>query len=79
MQRLRDANGNLQVDTARFPHGMKWLGDYIHSKGLKFGIYESAGYKTCLGAAGSYGPASRTMQIEQELAALIRSGVTRRR
>src|SRR5882757_8188396 len=40
MQHDRDANGNLQVDTTRFPHGMKWLGDYIHSKGLKFGIYE---------------------------------------
>jgi len=55
MQNDRDANGNLQVDTTRFPHGMKWLGDYIHSKGLKFGIYEDAGYKTCQGAAGSYG------------------------
>ncbi|MGA8113803.1 MAG: NEW3 domain-containing protein [Actinocatenispora sp.] len=51
----RDAQGNLQVDTERFPHGMKWLGDYIHAKGLKFGIYEDAGYKTCQGAAGSYG------------------------
>ena len=55
MQHDRDANGNLQVDTTRFPHGMKWLGDYIHSKGLKFGIYEDAGYATCQGAAGSYG------------------------
>jgi alpha-galactosidase len=55
MQHDRDTNGNLQVDTTRFPHGMKWLGDYIHSKGLKFGIYEDAGYKTCQGAAGSYG------------------------
>ena len=55
MQQDRDANGNLQVDTTRFPHGMKWLGDYVHSKGLKFGIYEDAGYKTCQGAAGSYG------------------------
>ncbi len=55
MQHDRDANGNLQVDATRFPHGMKWLGDYIHSKGLRFGIYEDAGYKTCQGAAGSYG------------------------
>lgn len=55
MQHDRDAQGNLQVDAARFPHGMKWLGDYIHSKGLKFGTYEDAGYKTCQGAAGSYG------------------------
>jgi len=55
MQQTRDANGNLQVDPTRFPHGLKWLGDYIHSKGLKFGIYEDAGYSTCQGAAGSYG------------------------
>jgi alpha-galactosidase len=55
LQKDRDANGNLQVDTSRFPHGMKWLGDYIHSKGLKFGTYESAGYWTCAGGAGSYG------------------------
>jgi alpha-galactosidase len=55
MQHDRDANGNLQVDASRFPHGMKWLGDYIHAKGLKFGTYEDAGYKTCQGAAGSYG------------------------
>ena len=55
MQKYRDSNGNLQVDATRFPHGMKWLGDYIHSKGLKFGIYEDAGYYTCQGAAGSYG------------------------
>ena len=55
MQPKRDAAGNLQVDATRFPHGMKWLGDYIHSKGLKFGIYEDAGYYTCQGSAGSYG------------------------
>lgn len=67
MQRDRDANGNLQVDKTRFPgtdprlpagssaDPLKALGDYLHSKGLKFGIYEDAGYKTCQGAAGSYG------------------------
>ncbi|HEV3358932.1 MAG TPA: NEW3 domain-containing protein [Pseudonocardiaceae bacterium] len=55
MQKTRDANGNLQVNTDLFPNGMKWLGDYLHNKGLKFGIYEDAGYQTCQGAAGSYG------------------------
>lgn len=55
MRHDRDTDGNLQVDASRFPHGMKWLGDYIHGKGLKFGIYEDAGYQTCQGAAGSYG------------------------
>lgn len=55
MRKARDANGHLQVNKDRFPHGMKWLGDYVHAKGLKFGIYEDAGYKTCQNAAGSYG------------------------
>lgn len=55
MQHDRDANGNLQVDTTRFPHGLAWLADYIHGKGLKFGLYEDAGYRTCQGAAGMYG------------------------
>lgn len=35
----RDAKGNLQVDTSKFPNGMRPVADYIHSKGLKFGIY----------------------------------------
>jgi len=43
----RDAQGNLTTDSTRFPHGMKWLADYVHSKGLKIGIYSSAGTMTC--------------------------------
>ncbi|HEV2784347.1 MAG TPA: NPCBM/NEW2 domain-containing protein [Actinophytocola sp.] len=43
----RNAQGNLVADPARFPSGMKALGDYIHARGLKFGIYTSAGTKTC--------------------------------
>lgn len=53
--RTRDAQGNLQHDPNRFPDGMKELGNYIHSKGLKFGIYTSAGVKTCQRLEGSYG------------------------
>lgn len=49
----RNPDGTIQVDTKRFPSGMKALGDYIHSKGLKFGIYSSAGYFTCEGRAAS--------------------------
>lgn len=49
----RDAQGNIQPN-AKFPD-MKALGDYIHSKGLKFGIYSSPGPKTCGGYEGSYG------------------------
>ena len=39
----RGMDGKIQIDNDRFPSGMKALGDYIHSKGLKFGIYSSAG------------------------------------
>jgi alpha-galactosidase len=51
----RDADGNIVPDAQRFPNGMKALGDYIHSKGLKFGIYSDAGEKTCAGRPGSMG------------------------
>ncbi len=51
----RDARGDIQPDPRRFPGGMKALGDYIHSKGLKFGIYSDAGLKTCAGRPGSRG------------------------
>jgi alpha-galactosidase len=48
----RGANGELPANE-KFPD-MKALGDYIHSKGLKFGIYSSPGPTTCGGRAGSY-------------------------
>ncbi|MBO9712989.1 MAG: glycoside hydrolase family 27 protein [Sphingomonas sp.] len=51
----RDAHGDIQPDPKRFPSGMKALGDYIHSKGLKFGIYSDAGAHTCGGRPGSQG------------------------
>lgn len=53
--KVRDANGNLVADPVKFPNGMKHLADYIHSKGLKFGIYSDAGTKTCAGYPGSRG------------------------
>ncbi|TCO57283.1 NPCBM/NEW2 domain-containing protein [Actinocrispum wychmicini] len=43
----RNAQGDLDPDPARFPNGIKALADYVHSKGLKFGIYTSAGTHTC--------------------------------
>jgi len=55
MTKSRDSAGNLVTDTVKFPHGMKWLGDYLHGKGLKFGIYEDAGTYTCGGYPGSLG------------------------
>jgi alpha-galactosidase len=51
----RDANSNIVADPQRFPHGMKAVGDYIHSVGLKFGIYSDAGSKTCEGRPGGLG------------------------
>ena len=49
----RDAAGNIHTNS-KFPD-MKALADYVHSKGLKFGIYSSPGPKTCAGYEGSYG------------------------
>src|SRR5690242_3836058 len=54
-QVARDANGRLVADTARFPGGIKPLADYVHARGLKFGIYTDAGRKTCQGRPGTYG------------------------
>ncbi|MCR8668704.1 glycoside hydrolase family 27 protein [Aestuariibaculum sp. M13] len=51
----RDNNGYIIVDKEKFPSGMKALADYIHSKGLKFGIYSDAGTATCAGRPGSKG------------------------
>lgn len=51
----RDSLGFIHPDPKRFPSGMKALADYIHSKGLKFGIYSDAGSQTCGGRPGSRG------------------------
>ena len=48
-------DGKLVPDPKLFPSGMKALSDYIHSKGLKFGMYSCAGTKTCAGYPSSYG------------------------
>ena len=54
-QGQRDSLGFIHPDTIRFPSGMKALADYVHSKGLKLGIYSDAGSKTCGGKPGSLG------------------------
>ena len=51
----RDCNGFIQVDSVKFPNGMKSVADYVHSKGLKLGIYSDAGTETCGGMPGSLG------------------------
>ena len=51
----RDKDGNLVADPAKFPNGMKAVADYVHSKGLKFGMYSCCGPLTCAGYPGSWG------------------------
>ncbi|XP_002733825.2 alpha-N-acetylgalactosaminidase-like [Saccoglossus kowalevskii] len=53
MSHQRDSNGKLYGNTTRFPSGIKRLADYVHSKGLKLGIYEDYGKLTCAGYPGS--------------------------
>lgn len=66
MANKRDSSGTLQWNATRFPSGMPALGDYVrftfllsqllfHKQGLKFGIYEDVGTKTCAGYPGSFG------------------------
>jgi len=63
----RDSNGNMVSDSVKFPSGMKALGDYIHSKGLKYGLYTSRGNVQCgtssYGAPGSYGYYEQDVKI----------------
>jgi len=51
----RDSLGFIHPDARRFPHGMKALANYVHSKGLKLGLYSDAGSQTCGGRPGSRG------------------------
>lgn len=51
----RDADGFIQCDAKKFPSGIKGLADYVHSKGLKLGIYSCCGKLTCAGYSASLG------------------------
>ena len=51
----RDATGNIHADAVRFPSGIKALADYVHDRGLKFGIYSDTGDRTCQQKPGSRG------------------------
>ena len=60
----RDRRGNLLADPVRFPHGIKALGDYVHARGLRLGIYLDAGQRTCAqrpGSAGHFEQDARTV------------------
>lgn len=63
MAKDRDSStGELLADPEKFPRGMKVIGDYIHSKGLKFGLYECRGYLTCQKLPGSYNHEDKDMK-----------------
>lgn len=55
MMRSRDAGGRLVADPVKFPHGIRYLSDYVHERGMKFGIYSCAGTRTCQGYPASFG------------------------
>lgn len=50
----RDASGDLRPNADRFPGGMRALGDYLHARGLKFGLYEVPTEETCAQRGGAY-------------------------
>jgi hypothetical protein len=58
----RESDGKLLADPNKFPSGMKALGDYIHSKGLKYGIYQDRGHSTCMRLPGSFGHEQMDME-----------------
>jgi len=63
LEKQRGPRGELVADRKRFPRGMKNLADYVHGKGLKFGIYEDYGNYTCAGYPGSLGYARQDAEL----------------
>ncbi|MFG1949380.1 glycoside hydrolase family 27 protein [Nonomuraea sp. NPDC048826] len=60
----RDSAGNLQANLSRFPSGMKALGDYLHARNLKFGLYQAPLDKTCAQYFNSYPGATGSLNHE---------------
>ncbi|WP_281283999.1 glycoside hydrolase family 27 protein [Nonomuraea deserti] len=60
----RDPAGNLQANPSRFPGGMKALGDYLHARGLKFGLYQAPLDRTCAQYFGAYPGATGSLGHE---------------
>ncbi|ORZ22622.1 rice alpha-galactosidase [Absidia repens] len=58
----RTSGGDIVIDSVAFPHGIRSVADYVHSRGLKFGIYSSAGRQTCAGRMASSGYESQDAQ-----------------
>ena len=55
MADARDADGVQIPNATRFPSGMKYMGDFMHSRGIRFGLYTDEGTETCGGYPGSQG------------------------
>jgi alpha-galactosidase len=62
----RSANGSLRPNTSKFPNGMRWLGWYLHTHGLLFGLYASAGPSTCAQLNGIYPGTTGSLGHEQQ-------------
>jgi alpha-galactosidase len=71
----RDARGGLAADPNLFPKGMKELGDYIHSKGLKFGLYTDVGTSTCATCYGTGGLPGMQNHEQQDADTFVAWGV----
>jgi len=65
----RSANGSLRPNTSKFPNGMRWLGWYLHTHGLLFGLYASAGPSTCAQLNGIYPGTTGSLGHEQQVPA----------
>ena len=59
---VRNDDGDLAENRWAFPHGMRWLADEIHRRGLRFGLYTDAGTRTCQGYPASRGSERRDAQ-----------------
>jgi alpha-galactosidase len=62
----RTSDGSLTWNTAKFPDGIPWLADQIHALGLKFGIYEAIGTRTCQNLPGSGGTTAAGSHYAQD-------------
>jgi alpha-galactosidase len=62
----RDASGNLRWNTTKFPAGIPALAAYVHGKGLKLGIYQSANTTTCVGIYGGISPTIAVGSLNHE-------------
>jgi alpha-galactosidase len=71
----RASDGSLTWNTTKFPHGIPWLASQIHALGLKFGIYEAIGTRTCQGLPGSGGTTASDSHYAQDAATFAGWGV----